>query len=177
MVHTGCPKVGAERVRPYSELALQAIQAAGVAGGTWLETRDVVVLERLARAAGRTNWYVLHDASELSSLATRLSPGSSVSFYFDGRLAFHDYDPGAAKLILRIAGRDRDAVVGRRTPDGIALEVDFIADQSELDDFTRDTKPGDRLLFGAFPARDDDGKHAITIDLPDRDGVVRRHPH
>jgi hypothetical protein len=29
----------------------------------------------------------------------------------------------------------------------------------------------------AYPGRDNDGESAITLDLPDADGVVRRHPH
>jgi hypothetical protein len=32
-------------------------------------------------------------------------------------------------------------------------------------------------MFGAFPGRDDDGERALTLPLPDADGVVRPHPH
>jgi hypothetical protein len=166
-----------EQVRPYAEVALEAIKAAGVPRAIGHDSRDVVILERLARAAGSTNWYVLHDADQLRGLAARLSPGSSISFYFDGRLGFHDNGAGVVHELLGIAGRYHDAVVGRLSPDGMTLEVDFIASKSELDAFTREISPGDRILYGAFPARDNDGNHAITIDLPDRDGIVRQHPH
>jgi hypothetical protein len=163
--------------RPYSKMALEAILTRGVRSAIEQASHEVVILERLARAAGATNWYVLHDANQLSDLAARLSPGSSVSFFFDGRFAFHDYNTDIRREILRIARRDRQAVVAKRSGDDIALKVDFIANESELDDFKRDMGRGERILYGAYPAKDNDGALAITIDLPDRDGIVRLHPH
>jgi hypothetical protein len=38
-------------------------------------------------------------------------------------------------------------------------------------------KQNEQLYFGPFPARDNDGQSAITLVLPDKDGVVRQHPH
>lgn len=161
----------------YPILALRAVTKAGVptllAGGS----PYVVALERLARSAGATNWYVLNDIRQLDDLAARLSPGSTLSFYFDGRLAARDYDSNVANEILGIARRDRDAVVGKLSADGLTLQVDFIANQSELEEFTHGLAPGTRIFYGAFPGRDNDGVGAVTIDLPDADGVVRRHPH
>jgi hypothetical protein len=161
----------------YSILAIRAVSEAGVpallAGGS----PYVVALERLARAAGATNWYVLHDVRQLDELAMRLSPGSTLSFYFDGRLAPREYDSSVATEIVRIVARDQNAVVGKLSSDGMSLEVDFPSNQSELEDFIRAFPPGTRFFFGAYPGRDNDGVHAVTIDLPDADGVVRRHPH
>jgi hypothetical protein len=166
-----------EHGRAYSNMALEAILTRGVQSAIEQASHEVIILERLARAAGTTNWYVLHDANQLSDLADRLSPGSSVSFFFDGRLAFHDYNTDVKRTILRIARRDRQAVVAKRSSDEIALKVDFIANESELDDFREDMGRGERILYGAYPAKDNDGALALTIDLPDRDGIVRLHPH
>jgi hypothetical protein len=161
---------------PYSSLALEAITKAGVpaliTGASY-----VVALERLARAAGATNWYVLHDARQLGDLAAKLSPGSALSFYFDGRLAMGTYDANVASEVLRIARIDHDAVLGKLSSDGLSLAVDFIADRSELEEFARGIPPGSRVFYGPFPARDNDGVRVVTIDFPDLDGVVRPHPH
>ena len=92
-------------------------------------------------------------------------------------MAARGYDSKVANEILGIARRDRDAVVGELSADGMTLQVDFIANQSELEDFTRALAPGTRIFYGAFPGRDNDGVNAVTIDLPDTDGVVRQHPH
>jgi hypothetical protein len=151
--------------------------AAGVPELLAASSTDVVVLERLARSAGTTNWFVLRRTDGLDGLAARLSPGSSLSFYFDGRIASREYDTTVAELILSIVRADRDAVVGRLDPDGTTLKVDYVASQSELEEFTLALAAGSNVYFGSVPARDNDGKRAITIDLPDLDGIVRRHPH
>src|SRR6266851_6330964 len=49
---------------------------------------------------------VLNDVRQLDELAMRLSPGSTLSFYFDGRLAPREYDSSIATEIVRIATRD-----------------------------------------------------------------------
>jgi hypothetical protein len=63
----------------------------------------VVVLERLARAAGATKWYVLFNPAQVEEIAGGLSPGSSVSFYFDGRLEIAPYGSDVARIVLKIA--------------------------------------------------------------------------
>jgi hypothetical protein len=121
-----------EEIRPYSELALEAIEAAGIPAMIGQSSHEVVTLERLARAGGSTNWYVLRTAGDVGDLADRLSPGSAVSFYFDGRLGFHDHSSETVQAILEIVERDRDAVVGRHEGQGWALrELN-----SRKDDFT-----------------------------------------
>lgn len=162
---------------PYATLALRAVSDAGVPALLAASSQYVIALERLARAAGATNWYVLHDVRQLDELAARLSPGSTLSFYFDGRLAPREYDSSVATEIVRIATRDHNAVVGRLSTDGMTLEVDFPSNQSELEDFIGAFSPGTRLFFGAYPGRENDGLRAVTLDLPDADGVVRQHPH
>jgi len=47
---------------------------------------DAVVLERIARGAGTTNWFVCRRPEDLPLSRPKFWPGSKVSFYFDGRL-------------------------------------------------------------------------------------------
>ena len=162
---------------PYSAYAARAIRGSAAERLLISSPREVVVLERLARSAGSTNWYVIQDREQLDDLATKVSPGSTISFYFDGRVARRRNDELSTREIIQIATRHRDAVVGRMGPDGMTLVVDFVSNEEELDDFTKGLKDGGDLFFGAFPGRDNDGTNAVTFDLPDADGIVRAHPH
>src|SRR5277367_4911196 len=51
-----------------------------------LKATDAVILERLARGGGSTNWYHCPDENHLEAIEARLRPGSLVSFYFDDRI-------------------------------------------------------------------------------------------
>jgi hypothetical protein len=112
----------------------------------------------------------------LEQLAGRLSPGSSVSFYFDGRLASSVYDSSVGRALLAIAVQDGDAVIGRLGDDQFEINVDFVASPAELEEYASELPSGAEVIYGRFPARDNDGLRAVTIDVPDRDGVVRPHP-
>jgi hypothetical protein len=140
-----------------------------------LTRATAVVLERVARGAGETRWYIAEHESDLAAIELKLVPGSRVSFYFDDRLRFQPWGPHFVDEFLRVGGSE--AVVGRRTGDPVRLDVDFPAGLSDLTDFVGSTAYGQPLLLGAFPAADNDGESAVTVTLPDRDGVVRRHPH
>ena len=48
-----------------------------------LASSSAVVLERKARAAGRTRWFYCANQDHLDAVESELSPGSAVSFYFD----------------------------------------------------------------------------------------------
>jgi hypothetical protein len=160
---------------PYSVLARRAIDSTAVP--RLVDQHGAVVLERLARAAGATRWFFIRRPDQLEALAGRLSPGSSVSFYFDDRIKHTAFDADVAEAILRFAAEDGDAVVGRLSADEIEIEVEIVAGRSDLDDFAESLVPGQPVFAGRFPARDDDAVRAVTLDLPDRDGIVRPHPH
>ena len=134
------------------------------------------MLERIARGGGATNWYVIQTADDLQTLAERLRPGSLVSFYFDDRLVIGPIDREARAAILEIAERDTSAVVGALDERDIQLTVDFPSSGSELDEFVTEHE-GATFVFGRFPSSDDDGSSAVTLTLPDADGVARPHPH
>jgi hypothetical protein len=153
----------------------EVIDTSGVA--QLLRRRPAVVLERMARAAGATRWYQLSTSGDLERLSERLSPGSVVSFYFDERIKRMPFDDEATIRILEIASAEGDAVVGRPSPDGIEIVVDYIGGANALGEFAGEVRPRERIFVGSFPARDDDGQNAVTIILPDSDAVTRGHPH
>lgn len=138
---------------------------------------DVVVLERIARGGGETRWYLLQSDSQLDTLVRLLTPGSVVSFYFDGRIERVRYGPDVLKRILTIINMTGDAVVGLLGADGMTLEIESIAGPTDLAEFTATLGLDSTVFVGAFPARDNDGSAAVTVVLPDADGVVRAHPH
>jgi hypothetical protein len=79
--------------------------------------------------------------------------------------------------VLRIADRDHDAVGGTLSGARIEVDVEFIAGPRDLAEYAEGLTPGTRAFYGPFPARDNDGEFAVTLDLPDSDGIVRQHPH
>lgn len=100
-----------------------------------------------------------------------------VSFYFDGRIRYETFDDDTAGEILDLAVQHGDAVVGTLSEDALEILVDSVAGPNELSEFRSALPSGARVFFGAFPGRDNDGERAITLTLPDADGVIREHPH
>jgi hypothetical protein len=130
-----------------------------------------------ARGAGATRCYRLSEAAQLSALAERLSLGSEVSFYFDGRFHECEYDEAARAEILTIAGEEGDAAVASVSESAIELEVDFVASAAEPDEFISRLGDTSRITYGRLPASARPGELAVTLVLPDANGVVRSHPH
>jgi hypothetical protein len=130
-----------ERPIPFSALLFDTLSDSSIPGLLAGAPADVVVLERIARGAGATRWFVLHDPEELGVLVSRLSPGSSVSFYFDGRLAASRYDLSVRSELLAIAELDGDAVIGRLGVDQIELDVEFVAGPAELEEYESQLLP------------------------------------
>jgi hypothetical protein len=161
----------------YATLALEALGRTPVARLLeQLPEGQAFVLERIARGGGGTSWYVIRTSDDLQTLAERLRPGSLVSFYFDDRLIMGAIDGEARAAILEIAVRDTSAVVGAVDDSDIELTVDFPSSATELDEFVTEHEPA-TFAFGAFPASENDGSNAVTLTLPDADGVMRPHPH
>jgi len=137
----------------------------------------VIVLERIARGGGETRWYLVHSTSQLDVLIPLLSPGSVVSFYFDGRVGPIRYGPDLHNTIMTIIEETGDGVVGLLGSDSMTLEMESIAGPTDLAEFTATLGADSTVFVGAFPARDNDGSRAVTVILPDADGVIREHPH
>lgn len=163
--------------RSFDDLAAQALSAAGLfercASG------KAIVLERIAAGGGRTCWYFVDRVDDLPSIISKLSPGSLVSFYFDARFKQASYESKTRAAIEQVWLEHREAVVAIRKPQAFELQVTYVSGYEELDDLETcgDLGPGIEVFVGAFPATDNDGEHAITLTLPDADGVVREHPY
>ena len=159
----------------YTTLAMKVLAEASVVPRAY--SAPSIVLQRIARGGGATDWFVCTSEAHLHEIAAWLSPGSVVSFYFDDRIKLRRYSMQVRQEILRIAGEDRACVVGTLNEDGYSLSVDYVAGPSEMAEFEQDLQGQRDVYFGPFPGRDNDGKSAITVVLPDKDGVVRAHPH
>ena len=94
-----------------SEAVMSAIADTAVQG-LLRERGGAVVLERIARGGGAARWFRCASASDLQSIAARLSPGSRVSFYFDARLPYSPYSAEVAREIFRVMEDEGEAVVG-----------------------------------------------------------------
>jgi hypothetical protein len=136
-----------------------------------------IVLERIARGGGATRWFACRNRAQLQSVVAELLPGSCVSFYFDDRISCRPFTSQVNEEILRIIRETGDAVVGQAGLDGVHLDMEIIAGPIELREYTDILGSRSKLYFGAFPARDNDGRRAVTLVLPDADGVIRTHPH
>lgn len=159
----------------YADLVRGALQQSEIP--RLLSERPAVVLERVARGAGTTRWFHVQSVRDLEPLCARLAPGSIVSFYFDDRISMRPFDDATVALILDIASARGDAVVGRISTDGLEVLTEFIAGPNELGEFADGLAAGSTVYVGAFPAPDSDDRDAVTLTLPDRDGVTRGHPH
>jgi hypothetical protein len=162
--------------KAFAPLSRAALSAAGVFERA--ET-PAIVLERIAYGAGSTIWYCVRGTQLWTALTNRLRPRSLVSFYFDERIAKTVYDTSARTALETWWTRDGDAVLLTLVPNDIELDYWTIGGDTDLDDLEADgdLKPGDEIYIGPYPARDNDGTNAITVVLPDEDGVVRRHAY
>jgi hypothetical protein len=142
-----------------------------------LARNSAVVLERKARAAGQTRWFYCADQDHLDAVESELSPGSAVSFYFDQRIKGEVYSPQISVAISELLVRYGEVLVGTISKNEIEIDIEVITGESELSELRSTLDFGARLFYGVFPARDNDGVNAINVTLPDRDGVVRPHPH
>jgi hypothetical protein len=142
-----------------------------------LSTTHAVVLERIAMTAGNTRWYYCSNQARIESVVDQLSPGSVVSFYFDQRIECTFYSPVVKSRVERIMLETGEAIIGLLRQDDLHIDVEVITGHDELISFESRIVSNSRVFFGVFPARDNDGIRAVTITLPDIDGIIRAHPH
>ena len=142
-----------------------------------LGARAAVVLERIARGGGATKWYYCPDKAHLEALEAQLSPGSVVSFYFDDRVRSAIYSPELKSAVEGIIAETGEAIIGALGEDRLHIDVEILTGARELAEFASTTSLTSRVFYGAFPARDNDGTRAVTMVIPDADGIARCHPH
>jgi len=96
--------------------------------------RSAVVLERLPRGGGATNWFHCTTPHALRSVLDVLHPASKVSFYFDGRVADHQRDAHLYETAERLLAESGDIVLGTMPVDGCVITVDFPSSRREVDE-------------------------------------------
>lgn len=142
-----------------------------------LQRGEAVILERMARGGGATKWYYCRGQSELSTVEELLSPGGVVSFYFDERIRYSRYSRELEEKLEEAIENDGEVVVGLLGKDGTCIDATVVVSREDVSDFISAIDPASELFYGTFPGRDNDGKQAVTVTLPDNDGIVRPHPH
>ena len=142
-----------------------------------LQARPAVVLERIARGGGATNWYHCKDAADLAVVESMLRPGSVVSFYFDDRMRWTNSRDEVEADAQHFDLEHGDCVVGAIAEDGVRIDATIACSREDLAEVITDLGPRAQLMYGRFPGPDNDGAHAVTVQIPDADGVTRPHPH
>jgi hypothetical protein len=122
-----------------------------------LRHEDAVVLERIARGGGATNWYYCRDRAEMTAIEEKLSSGSVVSFYFDGRIRHAVYSAEVAADLEAAIAKNGEVVVGALRNDGVQVDATVAVSLDDLGDFMSALAPSPELFYGAFPGRDNDG--------------------
>ena len=122
-------------------------------------------------------WYHCCGKQQLETVEALLSPGSVVSFYFDDRIHKASYTPELRSIIEKIITETGDAVLGLLNKDGLHIDEEIVAGSNGITEFAAALDSETHIFYGAFPARDNDGIKAVTLTLPDLDGIVRPHPH
>jgi hypothetical protein len=142
-----------------------------------LARQPAVVLERIARGGGATNWYLVRSVEDIAQLNTLLSPGSDVTFYFEKRFVEETVDSAFAERVAGQVARAGELVIAVPSARSIVLTAMLVAGPVELSEALTELNQGAVVLVGPYPRRDADGINAVTLRLPDRDGIVRDHPH
>jgi hypothetical protein len=142
-----------------------------------LKEHPAVVLERLARGGGSTHWYYCTSDDDLPRIAKLVHHGSVVSFFFDDRLRVVSSKRGVLADLLELLQSQKEVIAGILRSGGHQFDVDYLTGKEEITAYLDDAPANATLMYGAFPGRDNDGHQAITITVPDLDGVTRNHPH
>ena len=168
--------------RVYFDLAREAIAKAGVE--ECLVRRPCVVLERIARGAGATNWFYCRELARLPSIVACLHPSSMVSFYFDERIKRAPWTDATRAEVLALIKAHAEIVFGRfarqdTAPTDTLFEIDasLVMSAEEVDDHADGLRSHVPVFFGEFPGKEQDGENVFTLVLPDEDGETRAHPY
>lgn len=138
---------------------------------------DAIILERIARGGGETHWFYCGNREALSVISSRLRPGSLVSFYFDNRIRRGRSIRDAREAVEALLGSHGEAVIGYLDDDGVTIRMSIVVSVSDLRETVDEFGDPHDVFWGQFPSSANDQENAITLVLPDVDGVVRSHPH
>ena len=163
------------KTRPFTSIVRAALALTRVE--TLLSTAEAVILERISYGGGATKWYYCCNSIQLETIEAEFSPGSAVSFYFDDRIRNVIYSSKLIPELEEIINKTGDVIFGLLREDGLHIDVEYVDNPQELAEITSSIDNKARVFYGAFPARDNDGAHAVSLVLPDEDGIVTSHPH
>src|SRR5262249_23173281 len=126
-----------------------------------------------------TYYFFCADGMRLEAIEARLYPGSIVSFYFDDRIQCGPYFPGLRATYERIPSNPQyEPVIGVLEEAGIEIEVlnGYYGHDLDEEDWEW-LVAGSCVFYGEESLDKNDGVNAVTLILPDADGIVRAHPH
>lgn len=136
----------------------------------------VVVLERLARGAGATDWFLAKSQQDVRRIFGMLKPGSRVMFYFGGPLRVEPLSETVIGAMFEAVGVDSELVIGTpRMMEPLILDATLVFGPSELADYLIQPRPAGDVVWGVFPGAEE--SDAVTVVLVDNDGTSRPHPH
>jgi hypothetical protein len=141
------------------------------------EWREIVILERWARAAGATRWFFVTSQAMLERVFDLLRGGSSVSFYFAKHLHVEIDNETARQEMFDEITRHGELVLGYPQPGDTELEMLIASGPSDLTECLMHHPEGALVVWGQWPSRENDGETVISVDLVDADGILRSHPH
>lgn len=141
-----------------------------------LVSSSAIVLERLARGGGATNWYFCRDEQSLMWLEACVQPGSELRVRFDSLVRKLPPNADSLAFIRRVVAAGGETVVGYLCEDGFGIAMESVLGDSELSRLWAEMPRSADLFCGTFPPPETSDM-AVTLVLPDADGVVRRHPH
>ncbi len=79
--------------------------------------------------------------------------------------------------MLTLCAEGREPLIGSLRKDGLEIDMELIVDPSDFADCESQFESSTLVFYGAFPAFDDDGINAVTLTIPDNDGITRSHPY
>lgn len=134
----------------------------------------VLALERVARGAGSTRWWVLREATDFDAVYVAVRPGSRVHVGpFGAGVHLVSFNESAAAQVREFSRSHDDWFLGTAMEDDREFQPVWLS-REELEAALDEVPPGRLLLYGTFPDTDDAA--VVTFTRPDADGVVRPQP-
>jgi hypothetical protein len=137
----------------------------------------VTQAEEVGQSAGAARWFFETSQAMLEQVFGLLCGGSSVSFYFSRYLHVRTDDEAARQEMFDELTENGELILGYPTQGAAELEIAIVNGPSELTECLMFHSEGALAVWGQWPPRASDGEEAITVDLVDADGALRRHPH
>jgi len=130
-----------------------------------------LVLEKVAKAAGSTRWWVVGSLDEFRRAYGELRPGSRVLVVpVGGDVRLAPFDDEVQARLFDIAVETGEVVLGTAAPGDIEYEVDVL-DASEISAAVVRLRRDRNVLYGRWPRSE-----RIRFTPADDDGEIRPQP-